>query len=299
MSNVINATTAKSIREYLLSGAKVHFGTNGSENVYTIEGIRGLEISEKGYIIDRDVIKYPKPSNDTVYIGRRTGWESLNIAFRTLVTLLNGYIPHGGLVIEYIDPDKGWRPDNLIVVDKFSKKQSNFNMLERISDREVEQKPLVVERDTSDDLKSEDLYARKEQVMEYITEDYATFPTMELAQWHQDTVYEAKNYAQIVLDHNGGYVLAEKIYREKVVYNKEKPYANFRDVMDNNQGIVSRKSKELVKFKDFKIGEDPKFAYLFSGKTYTVEVAEEIVSMLTMAREIYENLEGLSKMSNP
>lgn len=297
MSNVVTAVKPKSIREHLLAGAKVSFGTNGSENVYTIEGVRGLEISERGYIIDRDVIKYPKPSNDTVYIGRRTGWESLNIAFRTLVTLLNGYIPHGGLVIEYIDKDKGWRPDNLIVVDKFSKKQSTFNMLERISEQEVKVSP-VVERDVSDDLKGADLYSQKEQVDEYVTEDFAIFPTMELAQWHQDVVYEAKNYAQIVLDHNGGYALAEKIYREKVVYNKGKPYENFRDVMDNNEGIVSRKSKELVKFKDFKIGEDPKFAYLFSGKTYTAEVAAEIVSMLTMAREVYESLNGLSMQTS-
>lgn len=297
MSNVVTAVKPKSIREHLLAGAKVSFGTNGSENVYTIEGVRGLEISERGYIIDRDVIKYPKPSNDTVYIGRRTGWESLNIAFRTLVTLLNGYIPHGGLVIEYIDKDKGWRPDNLIVVDKFSKKQSTFNMLERISEQEVKVAP-VVERDVSDDLKGADLYSQKEQVDEYVTEDFAIFPTMELAQWHQDVVYEAKNYAQIVLDHNGGYALAEKIYREKVVYNKGKPYENFRDVMDNNEGIVSRKSKELVKFKDFKIGEDPKFAYLFSGKTYTAEVAAEIVSMLTMAREVYESLSGLSMQTS-
>ena len=297
MSNIVTAVKPKSIREHLLAGAKVSFGTNGSENVYTIEGVRGLEISERGYIIDRDVIKYPKPSNDTVYIGRRTGWESLNIAFRTLVTLLNGYIPHGGLVIEYIDKDKGWRPDNLIVVDKFSKKQSTFNMLERISEQEVKVAP-VVERDVSDDLKGADLYSQKEQVDEYVTEDFAIFPTMELAQWHQDVVYEAKNYAQIVLDHNGGYALAEKIYREKVVYNKGKPYENFRDVMDNNEGIVSRKSKELVKFKDFKIGEDPKFAYLFSGKTYTAEVAAEIVSMLTMAREVYESLNGLSMQTS-
>lgn len=297
MSNVVTAVKPKSIREHLLAGAKVSFGTNGSENVYTIEGVRWLEISERGYIIDRDVIKYPKPSNDTVYIGRRTGWESLNIAFRTLVTLLNGYIPHGGLVIEYIDKDKGWRPDNLIVVDKFSKKQSTFNMLERISEQEVKVSP-VVERDVSDDLKGADLYSQKEQVDEYVTEDFAIFPTMELAQWHQDVVYEAKNYAQIVLDHNGGYALAEKIYREKVVYNKGKPYENFRDVMDNNEGIVSRKSKELVKFKDFKIGEDPKFAYLFSGKTYTAEVAAEIVSMLTMAREVYESLNGLSMQTS-
>ena len=297
MSNVVTAVKPKSIREHLLAGAKVSFGTNGSENVYTIEGVRGLEISERGYIIDRDVIKYPKPSNDTVYIGRRTGWESLNIAFRTLITLLNGYIPHGGLVIEYIDKDKGWRPDNLIVVDKFSKKQSTFNMLERISEQEVKVAPTV-DRDVSDDLKGADLYSQKEQVDEYVTEDFAIFPTMELAKWHQDAVYEAKNYAQIVLDHNGGYALAEKIYREKVVYNKDKPYENFRDVMDNNKGIVIRKSKELVKFKDFKIGEDPKFAYLFSGKTYAAEVAEEIVSMLTMARDVYESLHGLSMQTS-
>lgn len=290
-TNEVNAT-GKNLRDLLLEGAKVHFGSNGTELVYTVEGVKGLEISAKGYIIDKGVVKHPKPSNDTVYIGRRDGCEALNIAFKTLVTMLNGYLPRGGVVIARKEDSLGWTPNNIILVDKFTRKETSFDLLSKIGEVKLE---LDFKQD--DSITGEDLYTRKEQVMEYITEDGAAFPTRELAEWHQANVTEAKGLAQVVLDYNGGYVIAEKVYQEKVVYNKERPYKNFRDVMDNDKGIVERKSKEVVKFNKFAIGGDPKFAYLFSDKSYSQEKADEIVAMLSLAREVYENLDGLSKQT--
>lgn len=293
MSNTtMNKTTTKNLRDLLLEGAAVKFGSNGKEDVYTVDGVKGLEISSKGYIIDRGVVKHPKLSNDTVYIGRRENVEALNIAFRTLITLLNGYIPRGGFVVEQKDKSLGWTPSNIILVDKFGKKEASFDLLDKIGTEKHE-----LDLQFSEELDNELLYTRKEQVMEYVTEDGAVFPTRELAEWHQNNVTEAKSLAQVVLDYNGGYVIAEKVYQEKVIYNKERPYKNFRDVMDNESGIVERKSKEVVKFNTFEIGGEPKFAYLFGGKSYTQETADEIVAMLSLAREVYENLEGLSKLS--
>lgn len=284
--------TERSIREYLLSGAKVLFESNGSEMVYKIDGVDGLEISPRGFINDRGNIKYPKASNDTVYIGHRTGWSSLNIAYRTLITLLNGYIPSGGHVIDCKDKELGFTPENIILLDKFSKTPVPLDVLQRTGTIQAEFK-----LDTSEKINHEDLYTTKTQVKEYVTEDFAVFPTRELAEWHQKNVSEAKGYAQVVLDYNGGYMIAEKVFQEKVIYNKAKPYVHFREVMDNNSGVTERVSKEVVQFNNFEIGGEPKFAYLFSGKSYTQEVADEIVDMLTLAREVFENLEGLSKKS--
>ena len=83
---------------------------------------------------------------------------------------------------------------------------------------------------------------------EHITEDGAIFPTKELAEWHQTNVSKGKGNAQVVLDYNGGFVLAEQIYLQEVVYNKAKPYTNFIDVLNNNQGIVSVVQEEHCKF---------------------------------------------------
>lgn len=91
-------------------------------------------------------------------------------------------------------------------------------------------------------------YTIYEAKNEHITEDGAVFPTKELAEWHQEKVSKGKGNAQVVLDYNGGYVLAEQIYFQEVVYNKTKPYTNFIDVLNNNQGIVSNVQEEHCKF---------------------------------------------------
>ena len=91
-------------------------------------------------------------------------------------------------------------------------------------------------------------YTLYEAKNEHTTEDGAVFPTKELAEWHQTKVSKGKGNAQVVLDYNGGYVLAEQIYLQEVVYNKAKPYTNFIDVLNNNQGTVSVVQEEHCKF---------------------------------------------------
>ena len=95
---------------------------------------------------------------------------------------------------------------------------------------------------------SKQFYTVYEAKNEHITEDGAVFPTLELAQWHQEKVSKGKGNAQVVLDYNGGFVLAEQIYFQEVIYNKEKPYTNFVDVLNNNQGVVSNVQEEHCKF---------------------------------------------------
>lgn len=70
------------------------------------------------------------------------------------------------------------------------------------------------------------------------TEDFAIFPTKALADWHQESVSKAKGNAQIVRDYNGGWQCAEAIFQQDAIYMAQKPYDNFRDVMDNNTGVV-------------------------------------------------------------
>lgn len=301
MTNVVNNThntnkeistkyaSDKNIREYLESGAKVSFGMSkwhDKEPVYTISNVKDLEVSSKGYIIDKGVIKHPKESNDTVYIGRRDGWSAINISFKSLITLVNGYIPKGGLVIDLKDRSKGWIPTNIVLTDKFTKALVDFSLLQKVGEQDV----ITYDEKISEDI----LYTRKETVIEYRTEDFKVFSTYQDALEWQKTVDAAKGLAQVVLDNDGGYAIAEKVFLEMTKYH-DKPYKHFRDVMDNDDGVVEQMSKEVVKFNEFSVGGEPKWAHLFSGKSYNQDVANEIVEMLSLAREVYENLEGLSK----
>lgn len=298
--NKTNVVT-KDIKQFLMSGeAQVDFLNNGKDMVYRIEGIEDLDIAAQGFIIDRGEVKYPKLSNDTVYVGSRTGWSSTNISFKTLICLLNGYLPKGGQVLSLKDNRFGYAPHNLVLRNKFTDEISPIDILEKVGSVQNESEQSPVET-TTDEVERANIigdftmYTKKEVVKEYVTEDGAVFPTKELADWHQENVSEAKNLAQVVLDYNGGYQLAEKVFQEKVKYNKAKPYEHFRDVMDNNEGVVEQDSKEVVKFNPFTLGGDPKFAYLFSNKSYTQEKADEIIDMLKHAQEVYEHLEKLSK----
>jgi len=292
-SNVVN----KDIRDLLLNGAKVNYSHNGSEFVYEIEGVHSLEISVNGYIIDKGEVKYPKPSNDTVYISSRRNFNALNIAYKSLITYLNGYIPKGGVMLKLKDEHKGYSPDNIKLVNKFTGEDESWDVLQKISDSKTNVDESLSNEDKTV-LNPNDLYTEVVSTTEYVTEDGKVFSSLESAAIHQRQVDLAKDVAQLVLEHQRElYGVAESAYLRLMDYKGNKPYFHFKDVMDNNNGIVERQSKEVVVFKDFLLGDSPQFAHLFSGKQYTQEKADEIISMLSLAEDVYLNLKGLSQMT--
>ena len=149
---------------------------------------------------------------------------------------------------------------------------------------------------------AQQFYTVYEAKNEHTTEDGAVFPTKELAEWHQEKVSKGKGNAQVVLDYNGGYVLAEQIYLQEVVYNKAKPYTNFIDVLNNNQGIVSVVQDEHCKFDklDNEHGLSPVQLNLFGlGKVinlpYTKVQADKINTSLNKYSEAFSKLEDEHK----
>ena len=155
-------------------------------------------------------------------------------------------------------------------------------------------------------LKANDLgkqyYTLYEAKNEHTTEDGAVFPTRELAEWHQNNVSKGKGNAQIVLDYNGGYVLAEQIFLQEVKYNKKQPYLNFVDVLNNNKGIVSNVQEEHCKFDklDNEHGLSPVQLNLFGldkviNLPCTKVQAEKINTSLNKYSEAFSKLEDEHK----
>lgn len=303
MSTVLNtnAVEAKDIKDLLLNGVKVDFSHNGSELVYTIAGVHNLEISTKGYIIDKGDKKYPKEANDTVYISARKGFKALNIAYKSLILLLNGYVPKGGFILVLKDESLGFRPNNLRLVSKFNQQQEiSFDTLERTGAEPIQtskQDELRVDEDKTV-IDPSIVYTKKSTIVEYVAEDGKAFSNKQDAEEHQVKVTEAKEVAQVVLEYNKGlYGVAEKAYLRVMSfqYGTDKvPYANFRDVMDNDTGVTERTAKEVVQFNKFKIGQEPMFAHLFSNKSYTQETADEILEYLSLAQDVFATLKNLA-----
>ena len=304
MSTVLNDVKVTDVKSHLLAGAKVDFAHNGSEFVYTIEGVRGLEVSPKGYIIDKGDVKYPKQSNDTVYITARKDFAAVNIAYKSLILLLNGFVPKGGLIVDLKDEAKGYRPDNLVIKSKFSKAELSFDTLERIEGvNPVKVKAVSVptlEEDVDKTvIEPASVYTQKATILEYVAEDGKAFETVEAAAMHQVQVALAKDVAMTVLEYKKElYGVAEQAYLRVIKYDGDKkPYVNFRDVMDNNEGVQERTAKEVVQFKKFAKGQEPIFAHLFSNKNYTQDTANEILEYLALAQDIRVHLEMLSKQA--
>ena len=302
--DAVKVNTSKDIKDYLVEGAKVIYEFNGSEMVYVIEGVQNLEISTKGYILDKGEKKFPKESNDTVYISARKNFKALNIAYKALITYLNGYIPKGGLMLKLKDEDKGYTPDNIVMVNKFTGNPVDWNQLTKItakpkaSNKTVKTVEAILEDEDKTNLDPMSLYTKKESVLEYVAEDCMSFNTLEAAALHQRFVTEAKEAAQVVLEYNKElYGVAEKVFLQAMKYEGNKPYKNFIDVMTNFDGVTQQTSKEVVKFKEFALGKYPHLAHLFSDKSYTQEQADEIVGMLSLAQDVYLQLEMLSKQT--
>lgn len=84
----------------------------------------------------------------------------------------------------------------------------------------------------------------------FITEDFAEFPTLELANWHQSNIDKGKANAEIVLKYNGGWACAEEVYLQSVSYRDGKPYEHFRYVVENDRGVQEVSGESTYSFND-------------------------------------------------
>lgn len=84
----------------------------------------------------------------------------------------------------------------------------------------------------------------------FITEDFAEFPTLDLANWHQSNIDKGKANAEIVMKYNGGWACAEEVYLQSVSYRDGKPYEHFRYVMENGGGVQEVSGVSNYSFND-------------------------------------------------
>lgn len=144
---------------------------------------------------------------------------------------------------------------------------------------------------------------------EFVTEDGGVFPTKELAEWHQDKVAKGKGNAQVVLDYNGGWVLAEQIFLQEVIYRCEKPYKHFKHVMQNNKGVVESVQQDRCIFSDVAKNTGISTMMLeFNGlknleglecsKVEADGVNEKLVDYVADYKQYVESWEGLNKVFN-
>ncbi len=99
------------------------------------------------------------------------------------------------------------------------------------------------------------------------------------------------------------YLFSEQIYLQEVVYNKAKPYTNFIDVLNNNQGVVSVVQEEHYKFDKI---DDGDFTLLVAFKEKSVKgfvcntktQAEKINTYLNQYAKAFDDVNKASNNIN-
>lgn len=217
-----------------------------------------VQITSEGKVIKDGELLQPKDTRHKPYpICVKCGeeWRAYSAGFNSLYSRMVLGVKLGTKTIKLKDSTKGYLEGNIEVVTAY------YNVRTKGVDIKVHKELSNItpkaQGTPMKDLLDEQINTQAEQKLfytlyeaknEHTTEDGAIFPTKELAEWHQTQVTKGKGNAQVVLDYNGGFVLAEQIYLQEVVYNKAKPYTNFIDVLNNNQGVISVVQEEHCKF---------------------------------------------------
>ena len=224
-----------------------------------------VSIDSLGRVFDENGKLLAKNKSNTYSVRINTG--NKNIGWTASYTSLFSRIVLGiklsNRTLRLKDESKGWVEGNVDAVSihgvgasgKVAETKIDINTLEKLGSEKIISDNVDASLDASDNTSSEVVYYKViDAKEEYVTEDGGVFPTKELAEWHQEKVSKGKGNAQVVLDYNGGWVLAEQIYLQEVVYRCPKPYENFKDVMDNVSGVLDKSQKERCVFSNIDVG---------------------------------------------
>ena len=207
-----------------------------------------VSIDSLGRVFDQDGKLMNKHKSNTYSVRINTGSKNIGwtASYTSLFSRMVLGIKLSNRTLRLKDESKGWVEGNVDAVSihgvgasgKVAETKIDLNSLEKIdvSNVNIDKSSAAV------------YYKVIDAKNEYITEDGGVFPTKELAEWHQEKVSKGKGNAQVVLDYNGGWVLAEQIYLQEVVYRCPKPYNNFKDVMDTTSGILNKSQSEHCVF---------------------------------------------------
>ena len=213
------------------------------------------------------------------------------------------------------DESKGYCKENVKVVSSASKaanskkielnldKNANVKITqEKIKDMRTKDKFNKCEGFNTPS--TEQYYTHLQAKEEYITEDGGVFPSVQLAEWHQEKVSKGKGNAQVVLDFNGGWVLAEQIFLQEVVYRCDKPYEHFKNVMESNKGIISNVQKEEFVFDKVKGFSLPLHGLqhlegLKCSKHQAEKINEKLSDFIDKYKSYVDSWDVLSKLVSP
>lgn len=210
-------------------------------------------VSPYGGVCTLKTLKKAEPhttGNYSVYATVHYKKVSCVCRFNSLFAAMVLGVSLRGKTLKKIDETGEFLPENLKIVSvsslRFGKSDYAQVGVDPLKVPEEEQKPKVEEvKDTS-----QTYLTKHTSESKFITEDFAEFPTLDLANWHQSNIDKGKANAEIVMKYNGGWACAEEVYLQSVSYRDGKPYEHFRYVMENDNGVQEVNGESTYSFND-------------------------------------------------
>lgn len=277
-----------------------------------------IKISSDGKVFSKKKKKLVNTDSVNKYaivLKKKSGYYYNSYSFASIYSRVVLGLRLGLDTIVLKDESKGYCKENVKVVSSASKaanskkielnldKNANVKITqEKIKDMRTKDKFNKCEGFNTPS--TEQYYTHLQAKEEYITEDGGVFPSAQLAEWHQEKVSKGKGNAQVVLDFNGGWVLAEQIFLQEVVYRCDKPYEHFKNVMESKKGIISNVQKEEFVFDKVKGFSLPLHGLqhlegLKCSKHQAEKINEKLYDFIDKYKSYVDSWDVLSKLVSP
>ena len=265
----IKSIQAKETTQYQYKG--VTFFTNPRINV---------RLTSDGKVFNFDTKKFINAGAANTYsVKIKDGTsEYSQVSFQSLLSRFFGINKTVAQLIVPIDPNLGYVPDNLKLIEnpnkpgpkKGSEAKKIINSTKKIDGSVKAIAPNVYEKSTEIELHGFRIVPL-EIDHRFICGDEYSFENKEDAKKHQANVDFGKQCARLVVERKAGYVLAQEIFLMHVHYTFEnRPYKDFKEMLWNESDIVEEGEVDKYRFapqegfgefKDVILAEDAVFTF--------------------------------------
>jgi len=255
-----------------------------------------VTVLSDGRVFNNKTNKFLKPTGKglfSVYFTEGTPY-SHPTTYESLIGHLLGLDRAWGEKIKLIDETKGYIQGNLQLV-KEKRTWAPRKSRKDIGDKKTRVKKNPIKEVSADihilETSEVELHGYKLRVTKaehvFITEDFKTFDTRKTAVEHQNLVDKGKELASMLITNNVGWNLAREIFH-KVVPDTDVKYKHFKDVIENNNGIVETGTNPTYRFIEQPYLGD--YKELLLDREFSKAEANQIASLLAKLNNLSTEL---------
>lgn len=255
-----------------------------------------VTVLSDGRVFNNKTNKFLKPTSKGLFSIYFTDYTPYShpTTYDSLISHVLGLNRGWGEKIKLIDGTKGYVQGNLQLV-KEKRAWAPRKSRKSANDKNIRNKKNPIKEVSADihilETSEVVLYGYKLRVTKaehtFITEDFKTFDTRKAALEHQLLVDKGKELSSMLINNNVGWSLAREIFH-KVVPDNDIKYKHFKDVIENNDGIVEIGTNPTYRFIEQPYLGD--YKDLLINREFSKSDANQIASLLAKLNNLSTEL---------